>query len=360
MEFITTIKEIITSIKQGEFRNEAEVTQGIILPILKCLNWNVFDTKKVTPQYAIDNMRIDLALCFPDNKPIVIIEVKALGKVINTDEQVLKYSFSMGIPVAILTDGQEWHFYLPAERGILTERRFYKLDLLEREPNEIIDILKGYLDFDAIKNGDAIKKAKSDYDKQYKNKEINASIPKAWEKLIQDKDNTLITLIAEKVADLCGSEPSEQTILNFLINLNKNAGTKESEYSQTKFVAEPSMQNPIQNGFRGVIFNNNIFETSRNGIGTLESLLKLTITKFPKSLSRIERETKGRSRLLISKHKSELYNNRPHLIEGFTKELPNGWWLGSNYGKREIEHFCSTIETCIQQEYGNQNIKWVL
>ena len=122
---------------------------------------------------------IDFALCFPENKPIAIIEVKALGKAVNTDEQVLTYAFKTGIPVAILTDGQEWHFYLPAERGSLTERRFYKLDLLEREGNEIEKIFTDYLD--------------------YKNKEINTSIPKAWDKLLQDRDSSLIKLIAEKL-----------------------------------------------------------------------------------------------------------------------------------------------------------------
>lgn len=110
MEFKTTICEIIKSIKQREFLNEAEVNNGIILRILNQLNWNVYDTKKVKPQYRIDNKMIDFALCFPENKPIIIIEVKALGKAVNTDEQVLTYAFKTGIPMAILTDGQEWHF----------------------------------------------------------------------------------------------------------------------------------------------------------------------------------------------------------------------------------------------------------
>jgi hypothetical protein len=199
MDFQNTIKEIINAIKQREFLNEAEVTNGIVLRILNELHWNIYDTKKVKPQYRIDNKMIDFALCFPENKPIAIIEVKALGKAVNTDEQVLTYAFKTGIPVAILTDGQEWHFYLPAERGSLTERRFYKLDLLEREGNEIEKIFTDYLDYEAVKNGSAIKKAKSDYDKQYKNKEINTSIPKAWDKLLQDRDSSLIKLIAEKL-----------------------------------------------------------------------------------------------------------------------------------------------------------------
>ena len=38
--------------------------------------------------------------------------------------------------MAILTDGQEWSFYLPGEQGRYDERRVYKPDLLEREISE--------------------------------------------------------------------------------------------------------------------------------------------------------------------------------------------------------------------------------
>jgi hypothetical protein len=38
--------------------------------------------------------------------------------------------------MAVLTDGQEWHFFLPTEQGDYGERRVYKLDLLERDPQE--------------------------------------------------------------------------------------------------------------------------------------------------------------------------------------------------------------------------------
>ncbi len=363
MNFETTIKEIINSIKQREFLNEAEVTNGIVMRILNSLNWNVFDTTKVKPQYGIEGKKIDFALCYPDNKPIIIIEVKALGKAVNTDEQVLIYSFKTGIPVAILTDGQEWHFYLPAERGSLTERRFYKLDLLEREPNEIIEILNGYLGYETIRDGSAFKKAKSDYDKQYKNKEINASIPTAWDKLLQDKDSTLVKLIAEKVADLCGYEPSEETIIDFLMGLNKKIDTeKDTIIQKTPKLNEPptNSRNTANDGFKGVIFNNSVFETSRNSIGTLETILKLAITKFPNALNRIQTQTTGRSRSLISKQKSALYQNRPDLEADCTRQLPNGWWLGTNYSKREIKNFCGIVEASINREYGNQNIEWTI
>lgn len=359
MDFEKNITEITNSIKQREFTNEAEVSNGIVMRILNELNWSVYDTKRVKPQYGIEGKKIDFALCYPDNKPIVIIEVKALGKAGNADEQVLIYSFKTGIPMAILTDGQEWHFYLPKERGSLIERRFYKLDLLEREVSEIIEIFKTYLDYNSVKDGSAFSKAKTDYDRQYKRKEINDSIPTAWNKLLQDKDPTLTKLISEKVADICGHEPTEETIIDFLNNLGKTREIPKEIISQTtKRQVEKLYQAPLTRGFRGVMLNNTVYESTRNAIGTLEALLNLTIKMYPNCLNRIQDRTTGRSRMLISKNKSELYFNRSDLLEKNSKELENGWWLGSNISGDQIEKFCKIIVDSITQEYGGQNIQW--
>jgi hypothetical protein len=358
MDFEKTISEITNSIKQREFTNEAEVSNGIVMRILNELNWSVYDTKRVKPQYGIEGKKIDFALCYPDNKPIVIIEVKALGKAGNADEQVLIYSFKTGIPMAILTDGQEWHFYLPKERGSLTERRFYKLDLLERGMSEIIEIFKTYLDYHSVKDESAFSKAKTDYDRQYKRKEINDSIPTAWNKLLQDRDQTLTKLISEKVADLCGHEPTEETIFEFLNNLNKTKEIPNENISQpSKRQVEQDYQTPPTKGFRGVILNSTVYAT-RNAIGTLEALLNLTINLYPNCLNRIQDKTTGRARKLISKNKFDLYNNRPDLLEKSAKELEKGWWLGSNISGRQIEEYCKIIVDSITQEYGRQDIKW--
>jgi hypothetical protein len=152
------------------------------------------------------------------------------------------------------------------------------------------------LEYAAIKNGTAIKRAKSDYDKQYKNKAIIDSIPKAWEKLLQDKDSTLLSLLSEKVADLCGNEPSEETVFNFLSSLSQG---NEGGPDPVLDVDTPDPTAPPLR-FRGVKCNNVITET-RNASRTLEALLKLAINKFPNSISNIESQTTRRSRSLYFK-----------------------------------------------------------
>ena len=66
------------------------------------------------------------------------------------ERQLFEYAFHMGVPMAILTDGQEWHFYLPAEQGLYQERKVYNLNILEREVTESANRLNRYLQYDAV------------------------------------------------------------------------------------------------------------------------------------------------------------------------------------------------------------------
>jgi predicted type IV restriction endonuclease len=124
------IEEIREAIRVGRFTNEAAVSQGVVLRILHALSWPTYDTQIVSPEYSVEGRRVDFALCHPAGKPAVFIEVKGVGQSDATGErQLFEYAFHKGVPMAILTDGQEWQFFLPAEQGDYGERRVYKLDI---------------------------------------------------------------------------------------------------------------------------------------------------------------------------------------------------------------------------------------
>jgi len=59
---------------------------------------------------------------------VILIEVKQVGQSKGADRQLFEYAFHKGVPMAILTDGQEWNFFLPTEQGDYSERQLYKLD----------------------------------------------------------------------------------------------------------------------------------------------------------------------------------------------------------------------------------------
>ena len=89
-----------------------------------------------------------------------MVEVKQVGRGKGADRQLLVYVFYKGGPMAVLTDGQEWHFFLPTEQGDYGERRVYKLDLLEHDPREIEAGLGRYLGYGEVRSGRTIEAAR--------------------------------------------------------------------------------------------------------------------------------------------------------------------------------------------------------
>jgi len=217
MDLEEHIREIRSGIEARQFANEAAVTQGIVLRLLGSLSWPCWDTHVVFPQYPLEGRRADFALCHPTDRPIALVEVKQLGMSSPASErQLFEYTFHAGVPLVVLTDGQQWHFFLPAEQGDYAERKVYKLDLLEREVKECASRLLRYLKYDAIISGTAIGAAREDYRNVARTRLIKAALPKAWRKLVEDKDDILIDLIADQVASLCGYKPELDAVARFL------------------------------------------------------------------------------------------------------------------------------------------------
>lgn len=128
------------------------------------MDWPIFDSEVVSPEFVLEGRRVDFALCHPRRKPLVFIEVKQIGGSEGADKQLFEYAFHLGVPLAVLTDGQDWQFYLPAGQGLYHERRVYKLDLLEKSIDECSIRLKRYLDYSATCSGKTFEEARKDYE----------------------------------------------------------------------------------------------------------------------------------------------------------------------------------------------------
>lgn len=230
-EFIRKTRELL---KHNTFKSEAAVSQGILLPALHELGWPVFNTSVVIPEYSVEGRRVDYALCHPATKPSVFIEVKNVGLSEGADRQLFEYAFHIGVPMAILTDGQEWSFYLPGEQGRYDERRVYKLDLLERTSEEASTRLTKYLSYERVCSGEALKAARSDYQNVARGREIEATLPRAWISLLQEEDSLLLDLLAEKVEGLCGYRPDQDDCRHFLQTRVKPAEQKEATSLENK------------------------------------------------------------------------------------------------------------------------------
>lgn len=225
MSLINAIIDIMTKLRQGRFPNEQAISQGIVLRLLKELNWDTYDTNLVWPEYQTGQGRVDFALCYPASKPAVFIEVKQPGKASEGVVQALQYAFHSGVPFVVLTDGKTWSFYLPAEQGSYEDRRVYKLDLFERDASEAALTLANYLEHQRIESGEAIETARKEYRSRNRRAQARAALPDSWRELVEKSDEMLIEIIASAVESKSGIRPDENDITSFLANLSVPAAT---------------------------------------------------------------------------------------------------------------------------------------
>ncbi len=355
------IEDIRESIKAGRYPTEAAVCNGIVLRVLHALSWPTFDIQVVSPQYPVDGGRVDFALCHPAGKPVAFIEVKQVGQGVGAEPQLFQYAYHRGIPMAILTDGQEWHFFLPGEQGDYGERRVYKLDLVEREIEETVHRLERYLNYPAICSGVALNAAREDYRDVARQREIEKTLPRAWMKLLEEDDEILLELLADRAESLCGYKPDPDTVAAFLRHNVLLKSTPDPSAHKAGFFAggksgvKPHEKHPISSGSLQIGFTlKGQPHPARNARDVLVKVFEALAKDDPMFLERFASLPKhGRTRRYLARTRDELYPGRPDLASEFSHELWHGWWLGINLSRNAIERIVRMACEVAGVRYGN-------
>jgi predicted type IV restriction endonuclease len=363
MQLKEDILQIREGLKAGRYPNEASISRGIVMRILQSLGWDIFEPQLVWPEYSLSGRRVDYALCHPRRKPIVFIEVKQPGQSEGADKQLFQYAFDEGIPMAVLTDGKEWHFYLPGEQGRYDERRVYKLDLIEREVEECEYRFRRYLEYSAIGSGRALEEARKDYQSLTRVRQIKQTMPMAWAKLIDEPDEFLVELLADKVESLCGYKPGPDDVVAFF---------KEKNNMHTETVKEPisiasvviknkteATPKPQPNGRLGFYINGHYFPATRPyARHVMTDFFEELARKDPTFMQKFASREHGKKRRYIARSPKELYPGNPNL-EQHSYKLSNGWWIGVNYSRASIKNIIGLACEVAGLNYGT-DVKAIL
>ena len=235
------IDDIRNNLEKGLFTNEAAVSNGIVRRLLDALDWPIYNPQVIIPEYSIGGRRVDFSLCHPASKPLIFIEVKQVGNIDGAERQLFEYAFHEGVPITILTDGREWHFFHPSGQGDYKERRVYKLDLIERDSEESAKRLNRYLNYQSIRTGDAVRAIEEDYRNISRQRQVVTRLPEAWSKLVEEADEFLLHAVAEKTESLCGYRPTDKQVLGFLKTLKRET---KSDHGEDPPPPDPPSRNP--------------------------------------------------------------------------------------------------------------------
>lgn len=331
-------------ISAAQFQGETAVREAIVLPVLQSLGWDIFDPSAVVREYTLGSRRVDYALAASPPKKDVFIEVKAVGHSAGADRQLFEYAYHEGIPFAVLTDGREWSFFLPGEQGSYDERRVQKLDLVERPTTDVSSTFHKYLALARVRSGEAIEAARADYRNIAKRNTAKQHILKAWSELVQEPDDLLIDLVAEKAEALCGFRPTTEDVEEFLLTrLSLVQATVLAAVKTTVARPQPRLnppapvaptQPPVAIG-GGIPYS--VFGVSKNvskAVDALIDILRTLSERNPQFLETLAPLVRGRSRNHLAQSRDQVYPLKPELSE-YTTEFVPGWWLGTNISNRD-------------------------
>ncbi len=182
--------------------NEATTQQYVVLPILRALGWD--DTNlasmDVIPEYKVENRRADYALHIQrEQNPVVLIECKRWDQPIGkNEEQICFYAYSGNVPLAIITNGKLWRFYLSRwEASSLSDRIFCETDIENRE--DAISNLEKYL----LKSNVASEEA-----------ELNAYIALEESEETDPSKSSAVNSVTGRPSDIIDSTLSNQKVTN--------------------------------------------------------------------------------------------------------------------------------------------------
>jgi len=216
------LRDRIEKVKQWVVNDFGEVQgkKAIIEPILDCLGWDTSNPSEVRLEYPVrpSRDRVDYAL-LKGKKPVVLIEAKKPGQSLdnsNYDSQLLKYAWQKSTPLAILSNGIEWWFYLGIGDRDWQERKFLAIDLNTQIVEKSCSWFIEFLSKDNVMSGAAAEKARKKINSDKIKDEIQKTLPEVWKAIITEPNEILVDLLIEETERKCGSKPDVSLVKNFL------------------------------------------------------------------------------------------------------------------------------------------------
>lgn len=339
-EAILTIRDLL---KKGAFANEAQVSKGVVMRLLQQLGWDVFDPDRVSSEFTIGNRKVDYALRHEPFGAVVLIEVKAVGKAdAKGEDQLFKYCFDEGVPLAVLTDGRTWNFYRPAGKGNYEQRRFAVVDLVDGESGRCAGVLSRYLAFETVASGQSEKNVQADYDHGHQQILAKGEFPTVFRSLIEEVDPRVVAVFGDEVERRCGIRPEESDVSHFL----------RSQFARTTAVGPTPVRPPGPPGADLVRLRPDGFlpgphqaspsfrlfgkqRTFRNNDELIAALFAELANRDPDFCEKCAPRIRGSQTPILSRRREDFHRRRSY---DRARELPGGWWMNVVGDARAHDH----------------------
>ncbi len=223
--------------------SEQDTRERAVNPVIGVLGWNVYDPNEVDREYSVRGGRVDYCLRVQERN-FVLIEVKRAGTDLSEhQEQLLRYAFDEGVPLAALTDGLVWWLYLPTAGTTWEQRLFFRVNFREQRPAEAAVALFRFLNRNGVVSGEAQNEAKREFESQERDRRVQAALQDAWQRVLRDPESLVREELADAVEDISGHRPSHGTVADFLHEISGSTKTDNRSLttSSTDSLQEPGL-----------------------------------------------------------------------------------------------------------------------
>ena len=198
--------------------SEQATREMVVNPVIDALGWNTFNPDEVAREYSVLGGKVDYCLRGPPPKrDLVLIEVKRVETDLSEhQEQLLRYAFDAGAPLAVLTDGLLWWLYLPLADTSWEQRRFFRIDFREQGATDAAEAIYRFLNRQGVVGGTSQEEAQREFERQERDRRVRATLWEAWQHVLDDPQGLLRDLLAETVQEISGDVPDEEEIAEFL------------------------------------------------------------------------------------------------------------------------------------------------
>jgi len=216
------MKKLVEFIKKiqsdDRFRafDEAALKQGVVLKILSLLDWDPFDVDEVLPEYEIQGSKVDFCLKKQKTHKVFILVRKNGEDLQKHQDKVLSLSIQGKVPIAILTNGLTWWFFLPLVQGSAEEKKFLAIDMAIQKAEEASETFESFLTKESILSGETEKAAEGIYTARQRDFSIKETLPKAWAEIMSDPKKWLADILGSVTEQMCGYHPDREVIEEFL------------------------------------------------------------------------------------------------------------------------------------------------
>jgi len=312
--------------------DEAAIKQGIVLKILSLLDWDPFDVDEVQPEYELQGSKVDFCLKKERTNKVFILVRKNGTDLPKHQDKVLSLCAQVRVPIAILTNGLSWWFFLPLVKGTAEEKKFLTIEMGTQKAEEASETFENFLTKENVLSGEAEKAAEDIYTAKQKDFFIKENLPKAWAQIMTDPKKWLADILGSVTEELCGYHPDREVIEEFISSKFTDKVDLESVI-QPKPAAQPQ---PPRAAVKGYDYTGKtIFAFTLKGTRHEVKSWKAMFLRFCELLLPKHKEDLD-VLFTLSKPGKEYFSKNPYQLLTCEKIAGTGMYVDVNLTAREV------------------------